>query len=122
MKKFITTLIIVAMFCMAGCDRVPEPPPVTERKNVTRTVLTPSPAPAFDLVNVELKNVDSSCFSRIGYDSEFEVLVAEFKETGTIYAYYDFSQSDYNKFLDANSLGNYFNEYIKDYYDYERLN
>lgn len=72
-------------------------------------------------LEVELEVVSSSVFSKMGYDEENEILVVQFKDSKANYAYYDFPQDQYEEFIEADSLGSYFNEYIKDCYDYERL-
>ena len=64
---------------------------------------------------------NSSCFSRVGYSEIWERLVVVFRESGAMYMYYDVSSEEAEKFLDADSLGGYFNKYIKGQYDTERL-
>jgi len=72
----------------------------------------------YDINSVHMKDTpDSSCFSEIGYDESNEILVVTFRETGATYSYFDFSQSDWNDFSTAESLGGYFNQYIKGNYD-----
>lgn len=86
-------------------------------------VPTPTPTPSvFDVNNVKMQATpQSSCFSEIGYDSEWEVLVVRFRDSGLVYTYSDFPQGEWNKFVSADSLGRCFNKYIKGKYDYERI-
>ncbi len=81
---------------------------------------TPAPAKQ-DYSDIRMHAVDSSCFSRIGYDADNQILKVQFRESGEYYVYFDFSQEDYEDFSSADSLGKYFNAYIKGVYDYERL-
>ena len=62
---------------------------------------------------------DSSCFSEVGYNAATQTLRVCFRTTG-YYRYSNFSQSDYNNFLAADSLGTYFNKNIKGFYPYEK--
>ncbi len=81
---------------------------------------TPAPAKP-DYSDIRMHTVDSSCFSRIGYDADNHILKVQFRDSGEYYVYFDFSEADYEAFTSADSLGKYFNTYIKDVYDYERL-
>ena len=92
----------------------------TTKKEETPKPIETKPAETkkeFDVYSVPLHSVDSSCFSEIGYDSEWETLVVRFRENNSyLYAYGNFSQSDYNQFKNASSLGTYYNTYIKGQY------
>lgn len=59
---------------------------------------------------------DSSCFSEIGYDSNSNILKVRFRDSGSAYLYYDFPPYEWENFLNANSLGSYYNSYIKGIY------
>jgi len=118
MKKIIVSVLLMALICV-GCGRSAEQqgnsaPSVAEASASAQTE-------EFDPGSVSLKAVDSSCFSRVGYDGGNDVLVLEFRESGALYAYYDFSQGDYDRFLAADSLGSYFNEHIKNIYACNRI-
>lgn len=63
----------------------------------------------------------SSCFSEIGYDSDWEVLVVRFRDSGSVYTCSNFSKGGWSKFVSADSLGRWFNKYIKGEYEYERI-
>ena len=65
-------------------------------------------------------SIDSSCFSRIGYDKENEILYVEFLDSGSQYRYLGFSYSDWINFKSASSLGQYYNKEIKGNYECEK--
>lgn len=71
-------------------------------------------------VKVTLEAVDSSCFSRVGYDSESETLAVEFHNTG-LYYYYGVPESVYKEFRAADSLGGWYNRNIKGSYECEKI-
>ncbi|MGE4354368.1 MAG: KTSC domain-containing protein [Oscillospiraceae bacterium] len=86
------------------------------------TTSTPTPR-VFDVDDVEMKSTpDSTCFSEVGYDSGWEVLVVKFRDSGSVYTYSDFPKSEWDEFIAADSLGRWYNTYIKDQYEYERIN
>ena len=62
---------------------------------------------------------DSSAFSSVGYNYDYEVLIVEFRTSGT-YVYYDVPEDVWEEFLDASSLGGYYNDYIKHDYDWDQ--
>ena len=64
---------------------------------------------------------DSTCFSSIGYDEDNNCLYVIFRETGAEYKYSDFTTSDWIDFTEADSLGSYFNKYIKGNYYCEKI-
>lgn len=74
----------------------------------------------FDIESIKLLSIDnSSCFSYVGYDNDFEILVLVFKdEPSRCYKYDGISYSEYKDFIYSDSLGSYYNAYIKPYYDY----
>ena len=57
--------------------------------------------------------VSSSLVESLGYDPEKEVLEVEL-ENGRVYRYRDVPQSTYNELIEADSIGRYFNQYIRD--------
>ena len=75
----------------------------------------------FDPADIPTFSVDSSCFSRVGYDAHHETLLVCFRDSGAYYCYYDFTQADYDDFIAADSLGSYYNKYIKGYYECDKL-
>ena len=109
MKRILAALLL-ALVLLSGCDtKTPEPTPETAEERLADG-------------GVILRNVDSSALSRVGYDKREHVLVAEFKDSGAIYAYYEVPESVYNELLDAESIGNYFYYNVRTSYTYERLN
>ena len=65
--------------------------------------------------------VKSSLIRSVGYDLPGSVLEVEFVEGGRVYTFYDVPLSVYSELIDAESPGNYFNEYIRDLYPYEEM-
>lgn len=125
MKKLSRVLIIlllsVLLFALAGCNNEQTAP--SQESKYEDTYQEPEEsAEEFDAADVSLRSTpDSSCFSAVGYDSAHSVLVVEFRDSGAQYAYYDFPLSEWSDFSSADSLGSYFNSYIKGSYDCERL-
>ncbi len=77
----------------------------------------------FDVNDVNMKSTpDSSCFSEIGYDSDWEVLVVRFRDDGSVYTYSDFPEDEWIQFSAADSLGRWYNAHIKGRYEYEKIN
>ena len=68
-----------------------------------------------------LEWVDSTAFNAVGYHEDDSVLVVEFLESGSVYAYYGVPYYEYEEMIYSDSLGGYYNDYIKGYYDSERL-
>ncbi len=85
------------------------------------TPVTPSPS-VFDVDDVTMQSTPkSSCFSEVGYDSDCEVLVVRFRDSGSVYTYSDFPEGEWNQFIAADSLGSWYNTYIKGQYECERI-
>lgn len=75
-----------------------------------------------DLACIEMQlTPESSCFYEVGYSEIWERLVVVFRETGAMYMYYDVPWEEAWNFLDADSLGTYYNAYIKGRYDCDRI-
>lgn len=68
---------------------------------------------------MEMKPVSSSNLQSVGYDPDEEKLVILFKRGGT-YTYEGVSQSDYDGLMSASSVGQFFNENIKNVYPFTR--
>ncbi len=96
----------------------PEPTEaITEKPTEKRSVKSKP----FDPLNVPRHSVSSTCFSTVGYDPDHETLVVQFRNSGSIYAYSEFDQSAYDRFISSDSLGGHYNDYIKGRYPSERL-
>jgi hypothetical protein len=65
-------------------------------------------------------HVDSSCIDAISFDSPSSTLKIRFN-SGDIYQYRDFPHQGYLDFCDADSKGRFFNQVIKDQYDFVKL-
>jgi hypothetical protein len=65
--------------------------------------------------------VESTAIKSIGYNEDKQILEVEILETGRIYQYKDVSVEEYLDFMDAPSLGEYYNRVIKDQYEYREL-
>jgi hypothetical protein len=69
--------------------------------------------------NVDRRPVESTLIRSVGYDLDNSILEVEFVEGGRVYTYYDVPLSVFSELLDAESIGGYFNESIRDLYSYE---
>jgi hypothetical protein len=67
------------------------------------------------------RRVESSLIRSIGYDLPSSILEVEFVEGGRLYEYYDVPLSVYSRLMGAESIGAYFNEYIRDMYAYQEI-
>ena len=66
------------------------------------------------------KPVSSSNIRSIGYDSKSRTLEIEF-HSGDIYQYLNVLESIYNALMSASSQGSYFSRYIKDQYQWTKI-
>lgn len=57
----------------------------------------------------------STCFSAVGYDWDTETLYVQFRNSGSIYSY-EVPSDVYEELLYADSMGGYYNSYIKGNY------
>lgn len=123
MKRPISSWIIallLAALLLTGCGAAESRSATAAEPAISAPRSTPVPAKP-DYSDIRMHAVDSSCFSSIGYDADNQILKVQFRESGEYYVYFDFSEEDYEAFSSADSLGKYFNAYIKGVYDYERL-
>lgn len=65
--------------------------------------------------------VESSAIKSIGYNEDKQLLEIEVLGTGRIYQYKDVPLEEYFDFMDAKSLGEYYNRVIKEKYEYKEL-
>ena len=68
---------------------------------------------------VDVIEKDSTVVQSWHYDYEMQTLTIRFKN-GTVYEYYDVPEGTYYAFVQADSLGEFFNEEIKGIYAYCR--
>jgi hypothetical protein len=62
--------------------------------------------------------VESSAILRVSYNETAHRLYITFRETGKTYAYYGVAKDTYEELLLADSIGAYFNAFIKDRYPF----
>ena len=67
-----------------------------------------------------MQPVDSSAIAAIGYNAADEVLCVRFR-SGREHEYWSVPPDVYQALLTANSIGRYFNAYIKDCYHERRV-
>jgi hypothetical protein len=65
---------------------------------------------------VRRRRVQSSVIRSVGYDAAASVLEIEFVDSRSVYAYYDVPLSVYEELVTADSMGVYFNDFVKDLY------
>ena len=65
--------------------------------------------------------VQSSALEQVSYDESGHTLRARFRETGRTYVYRGVPRDLYDQLIHAESIGAYFNTYIRDRFDYEEL-
>lgn len=66
----------------------------------------------------EEKYHDSSMITSTEYDFDTKVLEVTFN-SGDVYAYYDLPETEYNAMVEAESIGKFFNQYIRNDYDWD---
>lgn len=67
-----------------------------------------------------MPEVQSTAIARIYYSARRHELFVSFT-SGRVYVYFGVPEEEYRDFLAASSLGQYFNEHIRDHYDYREL-
>ena len=74
------------------------------------------------ILTMEFVEVASSQIRKIGYSEKDRVLAVEFKNNRALYYYKDVSKVIYEKLINAKSVGKYFEIFIRDEYEYEKMN
>jgi hypothetical protein len=64
--------------------------------------------------------LQSKLLASSAYDAEKHTLYLRFR-SGEVYRYFEFSQEQYQAFLDAESRGRYFLSHIRNQFRYDRL-
>ena len=64
--------------------------------------------------------VESSSIASVGYSRAQEQLEIEF-QSGSLYCYFEVPQAVYEDLRGAESVGRYFNAYVRPHYSYARL-
>lgn len=115
-KSLILILCVIASLFVTSCGN--NSTSVSQSRDQSNSVREEK---GFSPYDVSLHSVDSSCFYKIGYDSKYEKLVVVFNSnTDYMYVYSDFTSGDYKDFTAADSLGKYYNSYIKGVYPSEK--
>ena len=70
---------------------------------------------------MERQPVESSLIRSVGYDLPSSILEIELVEPNRIYEFFDVPFSVYTELMDAESKGQYFNEFIRDMYAYQEV-
>lgn len=68
----------------------------------------------------ELETPESTAFTNIAYRPFHKELCVTFRNSGVTYVYYNVEPEVWNEFKNADSLGGFFHEAIKGYYEYDR--
>lgn len=63
----------------------------------------------------------STCFSGVAYSPIWEILAVEFRDSGSIYYYYDVPRDVGECFVESDTLGEDYNEYIKGQYHCDQI-
>ena len=66
------------------------------------------------------KPLDSSVIKMVGWDSEDNTLIVQFKSL-TVWAYYNISKELYNSFITSDSMGYFFNKNIRNIFDSHKI-
>jgi len=67
------------------------------------------------------EQVSSSNIKSIGYESNSETLEIEFRDGG-IYQYFNVTSNIYEELISASSIGSFFHKYIKENYNWKKIN
>lgn len=114
MKRLITTLLaLVLAFSITACG--------SSQVEEAKPAGSPLPVEDRDPTVTLHETPDSTCFSAVGYDSAGQVLFVQFRESGAIYSYDDVPALVYSDLMNAESMGGYYNGYIKGHYTAHRL-
>jgi|AntRauTorckE6833_2_1112554.scaffolds.fasta_scaffold08402_4 hypothetical protein len=71
--------------------------------------------------DIKMVPVNSSQIDSIGYSEQERILAVRF-DSNRLYYYMDVDQNEYLQFLNATSVGKYFHGFIRNVYEYERIN
>ena len=69
---------------------------------------------------MEWQYFESKLLAASAYDAGKHILCLRFR-SGDVYRYFEFPEEQYQEFLDAESQGRYFLNYIRNRFRYERL-
>lgn len=111
-KIVIVCLVVIAAIALYAYKDGAKKPYETDRDN-------PLPIEYREPVAEMTTTPNSTCFSEVGYSDGS--LFVTFRESGATYEYKDVPQRIYDAFWSADSMGGYYNEKIKGYYECHRL-
>ncbi|MBQ4451220.1 MAG: KTSC domain-containing protein, partial [Clostridia bacterium] len=60
-------------------------------------------------------------FSHVGYDKANRILKVRFRDSKSVYIYKNIPNEVYRALINASSIGSYYNNYIKNKYEYVRI-
>ena len=69
---------------------------------------------------MRLKAVQSEMLDLVGYDPRAQILEVVFN-SGDRYRYFEVPPEEYERLMDAESIGQYMHKHIIGHYDYERV-
>ena len=69
---------------------------------------------------MDWQHFESKLLAASAYDDGERILYLHFR-SGEVYRYFEFSQEQYQAFLDAESRGRYFLSHIRNQFRYDRL-
>jgi hypothetical protein len=71
--------------------------------------------------DMDRQSVASSNIASVGYDTNSETLEIEFLKGGAVYQYYNVPDVEYDRLINADSVGKYFIANIKSAYPCEKM-
>lgn len=105
--------VIEQMAGMRGETPPPTATPEPEKKDAAEELYP----------QIELQQPSNSfTLSRVGYDAQQQLLLAEFNMTGLIYVYRDVPQEEWDKLMAAESFDKWFEAMIMSKYKFEQIN
>jgi len=121
MSLLLILALLISSLSLAACSSNPETtqPNVPNAQEQQQTYPLPIVEPDKNYSKY-LKFVDSTCFSEVGYSND-DTLVVKFLESGSEYIYSGVTEDVYLEMINAESIGIYYNEYIKGNYYCERI-
>lgn len=69
---------------------------------------------------MDWQTLDSKMFTSTAHDANKSILYLRFR-SGEVYRYFEFSDEQYQAFLNAESRGRYFLSHIRNHFRFERL-
>lgn len=116
MKRIVGVLLVGCLLVtMFGCEKEKSKPD-NSASYVYEEEETYTP---FD--EIRMFDVDSSCFSEVGYAESTETLYVRFKDSGSLYRYDEIPRDVYKALINADSIGGYYNSNIKGEYPSTRI-